>query len=278
MEIYCGDFEQYLLNNEKSDATIVFYEDYLYRIMRDFKRTPFDDFSDFTKATILQYIRWLQSKGLSASTVNKYITTMNKFFKFKNLDLHFKFRRVQSKQFIENVITETEARTLLDYLKSQHMECIYSLTAFLFHTGVRICEALKVSAKDINKSVITVTGKGKSRKVFLNDTLRSILSDYVKENHITGYLWDNVYGHDTTYDNRALKINGELKRYGKRLGIDERKLHCHSFRHLFCIRLLDAGFSVPSVASIVGHSSITTTFLYLKKSETELFEAFNKIA
>lgn len=277
-DTYCGDFEYYLLNQEKSDGTIVYYEYYLYHIMKDFSRKPCDDFSDISKLEILQYIRKLQATNISPRTVNKYIATLNLFFRYKGIDMHFKYNKIQSLQFLENVITDSEAKALMNYLKVHDKDSLFVLVSFLYGTGVRISEALKVKANQINQKTITVTGKGKSRKIFLSDSLRAILQNYVSKKNISGYLWDDIYGHDTNYDNRALAINKSLKYYGAKVGIDKSKLHCHSFRHLFCLRLLDAGLSVNVVASIVGHSNISTTMLYLKKSESELFEIFNKMA
>lgn len=276
---YCNEFVDYLFENGKSDATIVFYVSYLQQIMRHLGKNPTDDFSYLTKSDILRYIHKLKESNLSAHTVNKYITTMNCFFKFKKMDFHFPFLKVQKQQFVENVIGNDEAKALIEYFRFHGKDCLYAITATLLMTGMRINEVLHLQASQIDKKIIIVSGKGRSRKVFLCDKLRAILKDYVTHNNISGYLWDKQYGHDTNLDGRVSNINKALKYYGEKIGIPSNKLHAHSFRHRFAINLLESGqFTVADVAAILGHSGLTIVLLYLKKSETELYEIFNKLA
>jgi integrase/recombinase XerD len=271
------DYKAYLIEMDKSEGTIAVYSYYLFRFLRDICKTPQDDFSNFTKMQGLEYIRKLETTKIAQTTINKYIDAMNSFFKYKKLDLHFKKKRMQNAQFLSNVISDDEAKRLLDYLKENNQDHLYSITATLYHTGMRLGEILKLKTTDINKKVVQITGKGKTRKVFFNDKLREILIWYVNKYKIKGYIWNDVYGHDSVNDERCLHINNQLKSKGCSLNIDKSKLHCHAFRHLFCIRLLTK-LSVSEVSSIVGHSSILVTSIYLKKSESELFGIFNNIA
>lgn len=55
--------------------------------------------------------------------------------------------------------------------------------------------------------------------------------------------------------------------------INKKKAHPHSFRHLFAKNYLKVpGHNIADLKNILGHKSISTTEIYLQKSESELKE------
>ena len=58
--------------------------------------------------------------------------------------------------------------------------------------------------------------------------------------------------------------------------INKKKAHPHSFRHLFAKNYLKVpGHNIADLKNILGHKSISTTEIYLQKSERELQETLN---
>jgi len=70
-----------------------------------------------------------------------------------------------------------------------------------------------------------------------------------------------------------------IDKYNGLLGqakIKKSKAHPHSFRHLFAKNYLSKpGHNIADLKNLLGHKSITTTEIYLQKSERELQETLN---
>jgi site-specific recombinase XerD len=67
---------------------------------------------------------------------------------------------------------------------------------------------------------------------------------------------------------RPLSLNNHLgyalERYYKRAGVKARRIGAHPIRHAFATRLIQQGASIKTVADLLGHRSIESTFLYTK--------------
>ena len=52
--------------------------------------------------------------------------------------------------------------------------------------------------------------------------------------------------------------------------------HPHAFRHLFAIEFLKKNSNIALLADLMGHSSVSTTSVYLKLSMEEQMRQFNE--
>ena len=79
------------------------------------------------------------------------------------------------------------------------------------------------------------------------------------------------------------KINGfeetisKLKKLGKKYGLNPNVIYPHSFRHRFAKSFLDRFNDISLLADLMGHESIETTRIYLRRTSTEQQEIVNKI-
>ena len=73
---------------------------------------------------------------------------------------------------------------------------------------------------------------------------------------------------------------------GRRAGIKEigdpavskhRKLHPHVLRHSFAIHCVKRGMTIERLQKILGHSSPTTTSVYLQYSLKDLHESYDEV-
>lgn len=71
---------------------------------------------------------------------------------------------------------------------------------------------------------------------------------------------------------RADSFGAILKRYGKGLGLDNRVLHPHAFRHLYGVELAESDVDLIARQMLLGHASPDTTGIYshlaLRKMQT----------
>jgi site-specific recombinase XerD len=81
----------------------------------------------------------------------------------------------------------------------------------------------------------------------------------------SGYLFLNRYGERIT----SRGVSDILKKAGKRYGIPTEVLFPHSFRHLFAKSFLARCCDLSFLADLMGHESIDTTRIYLRKTAGE---------
>jgi integrase len=135
------------------------------------------------------------------------------------------------------------------------------LIAFLYGTGLRISEALRVQKEDIDFEKHTVAvrnGKGgKSRTVAIsNDALRAV-QDYYNAVQYGQPIWGIT----------PSGIRKRMRLLAKKIGLP--RLHAHSIRHAHAVALAKAGVSLNHIQQQLGHSNIGTTSLYLQRYNPE---------
>jgi site-specific recombinase XerD len=151
----------------------------------------------------------------------------------------------------------------------------------LFSTGLRVSELVNLDRKQVNlaRGEFMVRGKGdKERIVFLSDTSKKAISDYLKLRKDT---YDPLLVHygganDDYGDGEYMRLTTRsvqrmIKKYAKQAGITK-NVTPHVIRHSFATDLLINGADIRSVQEMLGHSSITTTQIYTHVTNRQLRE------
>ena len=90
---------------------------------------------------------------------------------------------------------------------------------------------------------------------------------------MTGYLFLNRFGERIT----ARGISQQLKNYANKYGLNTRVVYPHSFRHRFAKNFLEKYNDISLLADLMGHESIETTRIYLRKSSFEQQTIVDKV-
>ena len=62
----------------------------------------------------------------------------------------------------------------------------------------------------------------------------------------------------------------QLKKFAVKFGIDQNVVYPHSFRHRFAKNFLEKYSDITLLADLMGHESIETTRIYLRKTAKPL--------
>ena len=68
-----------------------------------------------------------------------------------------------------------------------------------------------------------------------------------------------------------------LKRVAARCGVDEAVVYPHSFRHLFAKNFIKRNPDIALLADLMGHESIETTRVYLRRTAQEQRDEINAV-
>lgn len=248
------------------------YSENTYRVYRDSLKSYFEYTNDFSIDEAKRYLKTMEEKGCSPSTIRLRITTLEKFGEWMKKPIKLKRPKSKRKLHTENIPTEIEYNKLLSHLLTKKDKLHYLQIRTLASTGARISEFLQFQWHDIINGEVTLKGKGnKYRKFFFSKSLQDEVRAYVKDTGIRGYVGIGKFGQITKRG-----FDSKLKQWGKEAGIDKTKMHAHAFRHFFAKMYLKKTKDVIQLADILGHGSIDTTRIYLQKSNEEQKRDFNK--
>ena len=209
-------------------------------------------------------------------TINLRLQGINKYLEFIRKDkLKLKFIKVQQRSFLENVISDADYRFLKRKLKSDGLMEWYFVVWFMGATGARISELLKIKAEHVEVGFLDLYSKGgKIRRLYIPKKLREEAAKWLAQESVTsGYIFKNRYGNVIS----ARGIAQQLKHFAKEYGIDQKVVYPHSFRHRFAKNFLDKYNDIAFLADLMGHESIETTRIYLRRTATEQQQIVDKI-
>lgn len=233
-------------------------------------------YEDFNKKSLLAWKANLID-NYKAKTVNLKIQALNKYLEFiKKPNLKIKAVKVQQRTFLENIISDADYIFFKRKLKHEPNKEWYFIARFLCATGARVSELIKIKVEHVNAGYIDLYTKGgKIRRIYIPLALKKETLIWIRDvlNIETGYIFLNRFGERIT----TRGISQQLKNYAIKFGIDPKVVYPHSFRHRFAKNFLEKYNDIALLADLMGHESIETTRIYLRKTASEQQAIVDKI-
>lgn len=253
------EFERHLRETNLSENTIA---SYLFAV-----RQYNEQYDGITQKNLKAYKVWLienykpKTVNLRLRAINCYLESIGKA-KWK-----MPFVRVQQKAFLENVISEADYEYFKSSLKRDDEMFWYFVIRFLAATGARVSELIQIKVEHIKLGHLDLYSKGgKLRRIYIPKSLQDEALSWLAKNHQdSGFIFLNKYGERIT----TRGISGQLKKLAVRYDINPAVVYPHSFRHRFAKSFLDRCNDIAFLADLMGHESIETTRIYLRKTSTE---------
>lgn len=255
------EFLQSLKNKGKSENTIECYEVALKKYYEIYDSISVENLSTWEKEL---------KKHFSAKTVNNRIIAMRAYLNFIGFEgYEFSKLKEQKKGFCDNAINEEQYEKLIKWAKNKNIQT-YKIARIIAATGVRVSELVELKTSDMEKGYVDITSKAnKNRRIYFPETLVKDIREYC-----TGeYLIMNRFGLPMT----TRGVSSNLARAGEKAGIAKEVMHPHSFRHFFAKQFLKQNNDITLLGDLLGHSDITTTAIYTRKTSKEQQSEINKI-
>ena len=232
-------------------------------------------YKEFNRKNLLAYKGYLM-ENFKPQTVNLRLQGINKYLEFIKKDkLKMKFVKVQQKNFLENVISNEDYKFLKTQLKADGYMEWYFVVWFMAATGARVSELLQIKAEHVVVGHLDIYSKGgKLRRLYIPKNLQREAKQWLADRGVsTGYIFLNRYGERIT--TRGIAI--QLKHFADKYGLNREVVYPHSFRHRFAKNFLDKFNDLALLADLMGHESIETTRIYLRRTATEQRQIVDKV-
>jgi integrase/recombinase XerD len=223
--------------------------------------------SSLDKNLVLKFLAELKvKKKLDSNSLRLYVRAISSFLKFldnENLAKQIKAPKVDKR--LPKFITYDELNKLLENAENYRDKLIIK---FLFYTGVRVSELIKIKKNDIifEEGFVKVYGKGgKERIVPVPKELLNELKDYI-----------NKINTENIFPLSSRQVERIIKNTAKKAGISK-KVTPHVLRHSLATTLLSKGVDIRFIQEILGHSSLNITQIYTHVVPNQLKEIYQRI-
>ena len=260
-------FEMLLVQANMARNTVAAY---MYAVREYYKRHK-----ELNKRNLLIYKTYL-IETYKPKTVNLRIQAINKYLEYMGKQkLRLKSIKVQQRSYLENVITNADYQFLKKKLKMEDNLTWYFVVRFLAATGARVSELIQLKVEHIYLGYYDIYTKGgKIRRIYIPKLLKQEAVVWLEEQkRSSGYIFLNRFGERIT----PRGISQQLKNYANKYGMNEKVVYPHSFRHRFAKNFLEKFNDISLLADLMGHESIETTRIYLRRSSSEQQAIIDKV-
>jgi integrase/recombinase XerD len=219
------------------------------------------------KNLILKFLAEIKvKKKLDSNSLRLYVRAISSFLKFlDNESLAKQIKAPKVDKRLPKFITYDELNKLLENAENYRDKLIIK---FLFYTGVRVSELIKIKKNDIifEEGFVKVYGKGgKERIVPIPKELLNELKDYI-----------NKINTENIFPLSSRQVERIIKNIAKKAGINK-KVTPHVLRHSLATTLLSKGVDIRYIQEILGHSSLNITQIYTHVVPNQLKDIYNKV-
>lgn len=234
------------------------------------------------KDQILSYVAHLNSL-FAVKTVKRKLAALRSFFFYledcrviEESPFYRIHLRIKEPFRMPQVLTLTEVKRMLlaasreeELPRMLHFRDV-AVLEMLFCTGMRVQELCNLTTRDFNDrdNTLRIIGKGqKERRIAIyNPESLKILSRYMqlsqKYRRQSSWIFINRLGAPLS----TQAVRNIVTKYALMAKVKKR-VTPHMFRHTFATLLLEAGVDIRFIQEYLGHSSVTTTQIYLHVSQ-----------
>ncbi len=253
-------------------------------------------FSSITENEISSIIGLLTVKGLSTTSINRFLSSLKGFYKYSAVEYGIPNPMVDVSQFkvsrkLPKALSVAEISSLIDSTNNPSNPIALrdrAILEILYGTGARVAELVGIDITDISKdslggeeiTILKLRGKGsKERLVPLGKFAIEAIDNYLVRLR-PALLAKN------SQNNRALFLNARGTRLTRQSAWStvlkaaaatglEGRVSPHVFRHSYATHLLDGGADIRVVQELLGHASVTTTQIYTLVTIDKVRESYS---
>ena len=281
-------FLEFLQNDKKASENtlqsyrrdIVFYNKYVEANKINFAKVSVED--------IKKYLEHLQEIGKKPSTISRNLASIRAFYQF--LVKNKKVKRdptdgIQSPKIEKkapSVLTSKEIELLLDQPKDVDLKGTRdkAMLEFAYATGMRVTEIISLNIEDVKleDGYVVCHSGSKQRSIPLGNISLKALKEYVEEARPILIKDENEEALFVNINGQRLTRQGfwKIVKYYKEQAHITKDITPHVLRHSFATHLLQNGADLKAIQTMLGHSDISSTQVYMQFQDAGLKDIYKK--
>ena len=255
------------------------FENYIEKSDKDYIKTTCED--------IKQYIEYLKEINKKTSTISRNIASIRSFYQYLVRTKKIKedpTDNIQSPKIEKKaptILTSEEVELLLEQPDMVELKGIRdkAMLEFAYATGMKVTEIIMLNIEDVNlDSGYVKCRTGKERTIPLGKMSLKALKEYVQKVRELLIRSEDEKALFVNINGKRLTRQGFWKiiKFYKEQAHIEKEITPHILRHSFATHLLQNGADLKSIQTMLGHSDISSTQVYMQFQNENLIDIYKK--
>ena len=289
MENQLKQFFKFLENDKKvSNNTLESYK----RDLEQFKSYINSNNKKYTKIKeedIKDYLQYLlKEQNKKPSTISRMIASIRSFYQYEvkvgkieeDPTINVQSPKIEKKAPCD--LTSEEVELLLEQPNDIDLKGIRdkAMLEFAYATGMRVTEMISLNVEDLDlkNEVVICKSDRRTRTIPLGKMSINAIKEYLEKSRTILVKSEEEKALFVNLNGKRLTRQGFwkiIKFYQEQAHI-EKDITPHTLRHSFATHLLQNGAELKAIQSMLGHSDISSTQVYMKFQNAELSEIYKK--
>ena len=281
-------FLEFLQNDKKlSDNTLQSYK----RDINQYEKYVNEKQIDYLKIddkVIKDYLKYLEDIGKKASTVSRNLASTRSFYQYlvrTKVILQDPTSGVQAPKIekrIPSILTAKEVELLLEQPQNVDLKGIRdkAMLEFAYATGMRVTEIISLNIEDVNlkESYVACKTGARQRNIPLGTLSMKALQEYIEEARPYMIKDENIEALFVNVNGKRLTRQGfwKIVKYYKEQAHITKEITPHVLRHSFATHLLQNGADLKAIQTMLGHSDISSTQVYMQFQDEGIKNVYRK--
>ena len=237
---------------------------------------------------IKDYLSFLQKNGKKTSSISRSLASIRSFYQYEVRNKKVKINPTENVQapkvekHAPSILSSQEIELLLNQPKDIDLKGTRdkAMLEFAYATGMRVTEIISLNIDDVNIETASVVCKtvSKQRTIPLGSLSLKALVEYIKEARPILVKDDSEKALFVNINGRRLTRQGFWKiiKYYKEQAHITKEITPHVLRHSFATHLLQNGADLKSIQTMLGHSDISSTQIYMQFQDDSIKNIYRK--
>lgn len=288
MEKHIKQFLDFLQNEKKlSNNTLQSYSRDINQY-RDYLEKNRINYVKVDNEQINEYLKYLQDIGKKTSTISRNLASIRSFYqylirikKIKN-DPTENIQSPKVEKRVPSVLTSQEVELLLDQPKDIDLKGTRdkAMLEVAYATGMRVTEIISLDLEDVNldEGFVSCKAVGKQRNIPLGSMSIKALKEYIEEARPIMIRDENEKSLFVNVNGKRLTRQGfwKIVKFYKEQAHITKDITPHVLRHSFATHLLQNGADLKAIQTMLGHSDISSTQVYMQFQDSGLKNVYKK--
>ena len=281
-------FLEFLQNDKKlSNNTLQSYERDILQY-QEYAEENRMNYAKVDQSDLKRYLDHLSEIGKKTSTISRNLATIRSFYQFllrnrkvkEDPTMNLQAPKIEKR--VPSILTSQEVELLLEQPKNVDLKGSRdkAMLELAYATGMRVTEIINLNCDDVNlkEGFVTCSNQNKQRNIPIGTISAKALKEYIDNARPIRVKDENEEALFVNINGKRLTRQGfwKIVKYYKEQAHISKDITPHVLRHSFATHLLQNGADLKAIQTMLGHSDISSTQVYMQFQNQGLKNVYKK--